>query len=69
MPRLGSSLAQTLLNICSKARVQRIIQLDASTQERIQSLKLSGMEAFTVMATVCTGLSLPLLAVSYAKAR
>ena len=26
-------------------------------------------QAFTVMATVCTGLSLPLLAVSYAKAR
>jgi len=46
-------MAQTLLNISSK--------------ERIQTLKLSGMEAFTVMATVCTLLSLPLLAVSYAK--
>ncbi|CAJ1340326.1 unnamed protein product [Effrenium voratum] len=50
---LGSSLAQTWLNITSK--------------EKIQTLKLSGMEAFTVMATVCAGLSIPLLAVSYAK--
>eukprot|EP00435_Cladocopium_sp_Y103_P014565 s1617_g3.t1 len=50
---LGSSMAQTLLNISSK--------------DRIQELNLSGMEAFTVMATVCTGLSFPLLAVSYAK--
>jgi len=50
---LGSSLAQTLLNITSK--------------ERIESLKLSGMEAFTVMATTCTVFSVPLLLVSYSQ--
>ncbi|CAE7527304.1 abcG22 [Symbiodinium sp. KB8] len=50
---LGSSLAQTLLNITSK--------------ERIESLKLSGMEAFTVMATICAGLSVPLLWLSYSQ--
>mmetsp|Transcript_127820 Transcript_127820/g.368038 ORF Transcript_127820/g.368038 Transcript_127820/m.368038 type:complete len:467 (+) Transcript_127820:54-1454(+) len=48
---LVSTLSQTLLNVTSR--------------QRIEDLRLSGAEAFLVMATTCTALSLPLLAVSY----
>eukprot|EP00929_Paragymnodinium_shiwhaense_P008213 TRINITY_DN112157_c0_g1_i1.p1 TRINITY_DN112157_c0_g1~~TRINITY_DN112157_c0_g1_i1.p1 ORF type:complete len:488 (+),score=80.39 TRINITY_DN112157_c0_g1_i1:84-1547(+) len=48
---LASSMSQTLLNIASK--------------ESLKNLGLSGMEAFFVMATLCTILSTPLLFVSY----
>jgi len=47
---LGSALSQTMLNITSK--------------ERIKELQLSGMEAFTIMASICAVLSLPLFALS-----
>lgn len=47
----ASAWAQTLLNVCSKSR--------------IQELKISGREAFFVMATWCTVLSSPLLFISY----
>jgi len=50
---LGSTVSQTMLNVASR--------------DRIQDLKLSGSDAFLVMATTCTILSIPLLIVSLAQ--